>query len=315
MSKTFISVLLFFIVCGWDLKPLIKKINSRNDGDWVAGVNEKFEHMSLETFRKMNVAKRTPSHELRYLNESEIDNGENIPDSFDGRTRWPFCTSIGKIYDQGHCGSCWSFCAFEALQDRICIATNGVIKPELSGQYLTSCDGGSFGCQGGFTTGAYNFINKNGIVTEECIPYLMGTCKHPGCSLWPTPQCNHTCDPTSGLNFESVKYYSGTPYTTARNERAIQLELMKNGPVTAVFETFEDIAVYKSGVYSHLEGVGQGLHAIKIVGWGVWENGAKYWIIVNSWNHDYGMDGLLLIKRGTNECGIESEIVSAAPKF
>jgi cathepsin B len=90
---------------------------------------------------------------------------------------------------------------------------------------------------------------------------------------------------------------------------------MKNGPVTATFETFEDISVYKSGVYSHVTGPSQGYHAIKIVGWGITENTRiRYWIIVNSWNEEYGMDGIILMKRGKNECKIESEIIASMPK-
>lgn len=32
---------------------------------------------------------------------------KSIPKSFDARTRWPNCPSIGEIRDQGSCGSCW----------------------------------------------------------------------------------------------------------------------------------------------------------------------------------------------------------------
>ena len=31
----------------------------------------------------------------------------DIPESFDAREKWPQCTSIGEIRDQGSCGSCW----------------------------------------------------------------------------------------------------------------------------------------------------------------------------------------------------------------
>ena len=31
----------------------------------------------------------------------------DIPESFDSRTKWPHCESIGEIRDQANCGSCW----------------------------------------------------------------------------------------------------------------------------------------------------------------------------------------------------------------
>ena len=44
---------------------------------------------------------------------------------------------------------------------------------------------------------------------------------------------------------------------------------MNHGPVEGTFTVFEDFLTYKSGVYEHHHGKKVGLHAIKIVGWGV----------------------------------------------
>jgi hypothetical protein len=30
-----------------------------------------------------------------------------IPKEFDSRSRWPNCPTIGEIFEQGKCGSCW----------------------------------------------------------------------------------------------------------------------------------------------------------------------------------------------------------------
>jgi cathepsin B len=46
-----------------------------------------------------------------------------------------------------------------------------------------------------------------------------------------------------------------------------------------------------------------GSHNVKIIGWGV-ESGVSYWLAANSWNEDWGDNGLFKIKRGNNECGI-----------
>lgn len=31
----------------------------------------------------------------------------DLPESFDARTQWPYCPTIREIRDQGSCGSCW----------------------------------------------------------------------------------------------------------------------------------------------------------------------------------------------------------------
>jgi len=89
---------------------------------------------------------------------------------------------------------------------------------------------------------------------------------------------------------------------------------MTNGPVEAAFSVYTDLMAYKSGVYSHVTGDFEGGHAIKIIGWGV-EGGKPYWLIVNSWNTVWGEKGLFKMLRGSDECGIESQIVAGLPQL
>jgi cathepsin B len=49
------------------------------------------------------------------------------------------------------------------------------------------------------------------------------------------------------------------------------------------------------------------------LGWGV-EDGTPYWLVANSWNTDWGNNGYFKILRGSNECGIEDEIVAGIPQ-
>jgi len=80
---------------------------------------------------------------------------------------------------------------------------------------------------------------------------------------------------------------------------------MTNGPVEVSITIYEDFLSYKSGVYSYTTGSELGGHSIKVLGWGT-ENGVDYWIIANSWNKGWGDNGFIKIKRGVDECGIES---------
>lgn len=51
-------------------------------------------------------------------------------------------------------------------------------------------------------------------------------------------------------------------------------------------------------------------HAVLLVGYGVEETtGEKFWSVKNSWGDAWGEDGYFRIRRGTNECSIESMAV------
>ena len=55
-----------------------------------------------------------------------------------------------------------------------------------------------------------------------------------------------------------------------------------------------------------------GYHAVTIVGWGQ-EGATPYWTVHNSWGAGWGEAGTFRILRGTNECGIEENVVAAWP--
>merc|ERR1719160_344522 len=101
----------------------------------------------------------------------------------------------------------------------------------------------------------------------------------------------------------------GSAYSI-RGESNIQSEIAQYGSVSAVFTVYDDLPAYESGVYQHTSGGYLGGHAVAIIGWGT-EDGTPYWLIKNSWNTDWGDKGLFKIKRGSNECGIESSIYAS----
>lgn len=51
--------------------------------------------------------------------------------------KWPYCPTIGEIYDQKNCGSCWTFGAVTTAADRTCIHANKVVR--LSEEDLEYC--------------------------------------------------------------------------------------------------------------------------------------------------------------------------------
>jgi cathepsin B len=121
------------------------------------------------------------------------------------------------------------------------------------------------------------------------------------------------------------------------------------GPVQAAFSVWSDFMQYKEGVYSHVSGLFEGGHSVKIIGWGVddttsvpycellwtiissfrWHGyiycyppfrslsqwcGCHAGIVANSWGQSWGNDGgYFKIRRGTDECYIESNAIAGLP--
>eukprot|EP00296_Roombia_truncata_P007941 JP446400.1.p1 GENE.JP446400.1~~JP446400.1.p1 ORF type:complete len:345 (+),score=133.39 JP446400.1:50-1036(+) len=292
----------------------IEHINSQQD-TWVAGHNSKFASATFDDIKGLcgvlpgEDPNRPP---VKFMAEME---DSAIPEEFDSRTAWPECPSVAHIRDQGPCGSCWAFGGAEAMSDRVCIQTGGKTTVELSTEDLVSCCGWScgMGCNGGYPSGAWSFWVSSGLVAESDYPYAFESCEHhvngtkPPCpSIQPTPKCNKSL-------LSSTRYHGKSHYSVSRSEKAIQQEIMTNGPVEAAFTVYEDFPTYKSGVYKHTSGRSLGGHAIRMIGWGV-ENGTPYWLIANSWNEDWGYKGLFKILRGSNHCGIESSVVAGLAK-
>jgi len=98
----------------------------------------------------------------------------------------------------------------------------------------------------------------------------------------------------------------------------LQAELLMHGPVEVGFYVFSDFHNYRSGVYSRTPGAygPLGGHAVRLLGWGVTQRNQRdleYWIVANSWSSYWGMGGFFFIKRGTNECGIETTPAAGLP--
>nr|AGN52668.1 cathepsin B [Channa striata] len=252
-----------------------------------------------------------------------------LPKQFDAREQWPNCPTLKEIRDQGSCGSCWAFGAAEAISDRVCIQSKGKVNVEISAEdLLTCCDSCGFGCNGGYPSAAWDFWTNSGLVTGGlydshigCRPYTIAPCEHhvngsrPPCTGegGDTPKCVYKCQPGYTPTYRRDKHFGKTSYSVLSTEEEIQAEIYKNGPVEGAFTVYEDFVLYKSGVYQHVSGSAVGGHAIKVLGWGE-ENGVPYWLCANSWNTDWGDNGFFKFLRGSDHCGIESEIVAGIPK-
>jgi len=231
----------------------------------------------------------------------------DVPESFDSRQEWPKCDTIKAIRDQGQCGSCWAFGAAESFGDRYCITTGDSIT--FSPQHLVDCYADSDGCDGGILDLTWYALIKQGIVSDECKPY---TAEDHDCSY----ECNNSQHSPLDLHYAKSAYSIYVPFKVEETARLIQEEIMKNGPVEAAFYVYSDFMSYSTGVYQRTAGAEyEGGHAIKIIGWGVDEDTkVPYWLVANSWGEDWGEKGFFRIRRGTNECGIETEVATGLIK-
>merc|ERR1719382_1761652 len=209
----------------------------------------------------------------------------------------------------------------------------------LSAEDVCFC-GSWDGCGGGMIDAPWTHIKRAGAVTGGqyhgtgpfgegmCSDYSLPHCHHhgpqgddpypaegePGCPSASSPKCPRTCDSGASSehsDFASDKYTFQGEVSSASGEHQIQRMIMAGGPVETAFTVYSDFENYAGGIYHHVTGEMAGGHAVKFVGWGE-ENGVKYWKVANSWNPYWGEKGYFRILRGTNEGGIEDEVVGTS---
>mmetsp|Transcript_17476 Transcript_17476/g.35075 ORF Transcript_17476/g.35075 Transcript_17476/m.35075 type:complete len:343 (+) Transcript_17476:25-1053(+) len=314
---------------------MVEAINSMST-TWTAHVPERFANATIDDVTVM-LGTILP-HEDGYwgeLPEKDMEAADDIPTAFDVREAWPDCADVsGHIRDQSACGSCWAFGSTEALNDRMCIATGD--KTLLSPTDTVACCGMlqcmSMGCNGGQPSAAWSWFTKTGVVSggdevdvgsgSTCEPYPFAACAHhvdpspeyPACpdDDYSTPKCVKSCTEEGyGTAYADDKRMAKDSYSLRTVEK-IQTDIMTYGTATCAFSVYEDFVGYESGVYQHESGSYLGGHAVAIIGWGEQEetdgSSTPYWIVKNSWNPTWGDGGTFKILRGSNECGIESQV-------
>ena len=277
-----------------------------------------FQGKTHEQLKALCGAKNLSLSEIQELSESgKVSLGginklritkDELPKNFDARTKWGNC--IGYVRDQGQCGSCWAFATAEVMSDRFCIHSQGEVNVDISAQELTSCDHLiSFGCNGGVPLFGLMYMRWHGLVDNKCYPYVSGNTESSEKCLYKESSC-----PSGEGN---PKLYYVDPWSVKLIIRVrdwIKREIMENGPVTASFMVYDDFYSYAGGVYTHESGRFDGLHAIKILGWGhdPYQQ-LDYWLCQNSWGPAWGDMGFFKI--GFGECGIDWLIAYAMPKL
>jgi len=289
----------------------VKSVNEKK-GSWVAGHNKFLDTVEHHNIKKLFGWNKASEKKFPERKNKPFINVSTLPVSFVSAKNWPQCPTIGTIFNQARCGSCWAFGGVESFQDRMCIASNGKFKQTLSFAQMVECNEQASGCEGGSNYAVWSYLQQNGIVTDSCYPYNIPTCppsKQPCLNFVSTPVCwsNNSC-----ANGQNWNLFTVSDSYNLNSVADMQNDIMTKGPVEACFSVYEDFLSYKTGVYQYSTGSYLGGHCVKIQGWGV-EGGLPYWLVNNQWTTYWGDNGQFKILRGSDECGIEDEVAAGDP--
>ncbi|XP_010474538.2 PREDICTED: senescence-specific cysteine protease SAG12-like [Camelina sativa] len=190
-------------------------------------------------------------------------------------------------------GGCWAFSAVTAVEGITKITKGQLVS--LSEQQLLDCDRDyNQGCRGGIMSKAFEYIIKNqGITTEDNYPYQESQ-----------QTCSSATTQSSSFRAATISGYETVPMN---NEEAL-LQAVSQQPVSVGIEgSGAAFRHYSGGIFDGECGTDLH-HAVTIVGYGMSEEGIKYWVVKNSWGETWGEDGFMRIKRDVDApqgmCGL-----------
>lgn len=245
---------------------------------------------------------------------------KSLPENFDWRAVNGTCyvSAVTNQFLPSPCGSCWAHASTGALTDRIIIATNAKVPVvQLSPQVLLDCAAPTAGsCHGGSDLLAYKFIHENGITDVTCSPY-----RGVDYGYWAEKPCGEimcrSCDRFGTCKFiNGTKYYVGE-YGSITGEDEMKAEIYARGPIAcsvyAHSPAFED---YTGGIIKDPTAYNSTTHVVALTGWGVAQDGTKYWVGRNSFGTAWGEEGWFKLQRGVNCLDIEKHPCAwAVPKL
>ncbi|KAK7480078.1 hypothetical protein BaRGS_00028715 [Batillaria attramentaria] len=311
----------------------INSLNLQHRGETVFAVNQ-FADMSPEEFRQkvLMPSRKSPLHPpSRYMTVPTVV--DPLPDSFD----WTDKHMVTAVKDQGTVGTCWAFSTIGNIEGQW--AMQGKPLTNLSVEQVVDCDGtkdpaemrADCGVFGGWPYLAYQYVKQaGGIESWTDYWYCSGIGGGKGtCFPCPAKGYNATlCGPkvpyclkneSCAAKLDPSKFVSGLKVTDwkaiSENETEIAQALISTGPLSVALDATM-LQFYRRGVFAPILGCSKTAldHAVLIVGFGV-EKGLfekkPYWKVKNSWGPKWGQDGYFLIKRGTGECGINTQVTTA----
>jgi cathepsin C len=297
----------------------IEMVNSNSDSSWQAKAHDQFLGKSMRHMHSL-AGRRTFQRKLGKNDQGRVgvraaphtEDEEKakaaLPKEYDWRSM-NGQTYVSSVKNQGSCGSCYAMASMAVFESRFRIATKNQQKPDLSAQDVLACSAVNQGCEGGYPFLVGKYGEEFGFVEEQCLPYTGSD----------SSKCEDECHDKPRYYIKNYRYVGG--YYGACNEYQMMKEIHENGPIMVAFEAPSDLYYYDKGVYTgpqpkeELQGEAnvnkwqQTNHAVVAVGWGE-EAGVPYWVLKNTWGASWGDSGYFKIKRGSDECAMESMAVA-----
>jgi len=211
---------------------------------------------------------------------------------------------VTDVKNQGYCGSCWAHSAVETVESAYAMAGNSLTA--LSVQQVVSCDTKDQGCNGGWYYTAWDdYIEGNGgLTTESNYPYDTST-------FYGSPSsCSSSkeSDVVSGTKTTGYSWAT-TPCSSFscnnQDEDTLKNNLVSYGPISIAADA-STWSSYTGGVMTSSSCSSSAFkldHAIQLVGYNE-DADTPYWIVRNSWDTTWGVDGYIYLEMGTNTCGL-----------
>ncbi|XP_054340528.1 cathepsin O [Pongo pygmaeus] len=251
------------------------------------GINQ-FSYLFPEEFKAIYLRSK-PSKFPRYSAEVRMSiPNVSLPLRFDWRDKHV----VTQVRNQQMCGGCWAFSVVGAVESAYAI--KGKPLEDLSVQQVIDCSYNNYGCNGGSTLNALNWLNKMQVKLVKDSEY-------------PFKAQNGLCHYFSGSHSGfSIKGYSAYDFSNQEDEMA--KALLTFGPLVVIVDavSWQD---YLGGIIQHHCSSGEANHAVLITGFDK-TGSTPYWIVRNSWGSSWGVDGYAHVKMGSNVCGIADSVSS-----
>ncbi len=189
--------------------------------------------------------------------------------------------------NQLECGSCWAFATAAALE--VARQAYDVDTYDISEQHLVNCVPASTpskdNCDGQWPDKAYEYLKKNGTARADKVPYVAKM---------------ERCDAKVATDSKVARWaFASTKDPANPSVQEIKNALVAHGPIVATVRVTPAFQSYVGGVFD--ERANEPInHAVTIMGW---DDARSAFHVLNSWGPEWGEDGYIWIKYGSNRIG------------